>query len=436
MSETSKHISSTLQFFNENSLYALLRNYDSLPSENSSRDIDIIISRREYKRCRTELLNVLTQCGWRILSYLDNGRLITFVTAQIKDNEVNLVQWDLFTDTSIHGVRLLSAEKMLASRQYNGILYHVSKEYEFLDKYLYNRAVGAEYPLKYSDIKRDVKDRDIVKKQLLHIFGCGDTDKLDQMSGLLRAAFWRNMRHSPIATLAGVIYSLILYLAGYFGQSVAPSLTFTGADGAGKSTIIDLITQRLAAVYGKATKTFHFRPTIIANLGEVAHDVGLKREVNRDYSKPHRAAKVSVLSSLLRLGYYTIDYIFGYWLKVKPYCRIIHMIIFDRYFSDIIVDSRRSSIYLNTKFLYCWSRLFIPKMQYNFLITAQTDIILSRKQELSGEEIKRINTKMEYLAKKKGYYLIENNGTAEQAATKILNTIIEAQHNRSMERMR
>lgn len=435
MSERAKHIASVLQYLNENAGYALLRNYEELPEDNSSRDIDIIISREEYRRCKRELVATLIQGGWQVFSHLDNGRLITFVMAKVTDKQVELVQWDFFADSSVHGIELITSEEMLSSREFNGTLYHLSKEYEFLDKYLYNRAVGAEYPAKYSTLKSEMKDSPIVKDKLKQSFGTESVERVDNMQHLLLNALWCNMRRSPLKTAIKVIGSLCRYKASYFTADVAPTLAFTGADGAGKTTIIELLKERLSAVFGKATTEFHFRPTLIPNLGEAAYSAGVKKEVDREYDKPHRGAKSGVVSSFFRLCYYTFDYVVGYWAKVKPHTRITKVVIFDRYYSDVIVDSRRSSIYLNRSFLYGWGQLFIPRMRYNFLITANADIILSRKRELDREAIERINANLDYLATKRGYYLIENNGTAEEALVKILTLILEKQHNLNLKRV-
>lgn len=435
MSETTKHIASVLQYLNENAWYALLRNYEGLPEDNSSRDIDIIISRSEYRRCKRELVAILIQGGWQIFSHLDNGRLITFVMAKVTGKQVELVQWDFFADSSVHGIELVTAEEMLSSREFNGTLYHLSKEYEFLDKYLYNRAVSAEYPAKYSTLKSEVKDSPIVKDKLKQLFGSESVERADNMQHLLRSALWCNMRRSPLKTSIKVIGSLCRYMASYYTSDVAPTLAFTGADGAGKTTIIELLKERLSVVYGKATTEFHFRPTLIPNLGEAAHSAGVQNDVDREYDKPHRGAKSGVVSSFIRLCYYTFDYVVGYWARVKPHTRITKVVIFDRYYSDVIVDSRRSSIYLSRSFLYGWGRLFIPQMRYNFLITASVDIILSRKRELDREGIERINANLDCLAANQGYYLIENNGSTEEALTKILTLILEKQHSLNLKRV-
>ncbi|MFR9567911.1 MAG: hypothetical protein SNJ09_03730 [Rikenellaceae bacterium] len=433
---TGVHIERVLSYLNADVKYALLRNFEGLPHNNSSRDIDIVIEQSEFRRHRRAIIEQLTNDGWRIFSYLNNGRLITYVCMKMEGGEVGLVQWDFFIDTSVHGVRLLSAGDMVASRVFNGALYHVSKEYEFLDKYLYNRAVGAQYPAKYGALRAEVELSDEVVKSVKRAFGCGDLTRVDKMSGraLLLQAFVRNFVRNPLS-LFSVLWSFIIYITDFLRSDVAPKLAFTGADGAGKTTIIDMIEREMSAVYGKATEYYHFRPLLIPNLGEAAHSAGIKKEVDREYDKPHRGAKSGVVSSFVRLCYYTLDYLLGYWVKVKPVARITKLVIFDRYYNDVIVDSRRSSIHLNVKFLYLWGRLFVPKMRYNFLITADPDVILKRKQELDREGIVSINTKMEYLATKRGYYMIMNNGTAEEAVATILSIVAEGQHWRNLRRV-
>ena len=168
----------------------------------------------------------------------------------------------------------------------------------------------------------------------------------------------------------------------------------------------------------------------------MAHSAGLKKEVDRDYSRPHRGGETGAFSSFVRLLYYSLDYIVGYFVKVKTVTRITRVVIFDRYYTDIICDSRRSRIYLNYKFLYRFGKLFIPSLDYNILLTAETDTILSRKKELDEEGIRTINEKIDYLANKKGYKKILNEQTPEIAVSGILNYIFDNQHRKNLRRLK
>ena len=125
----------------------------------------------------------------------------------------------------------------------------------------------------------------------------------------------------------------------------------------------------------------------------------------------------------------------GYWLKVKSQIRITRLVVFDRYYTDVICDSRRSRIFLNYRFLDWFGRVFIPRLDYNILLTAEVDTILARKQELPREGIEAINERIDYLAVKKGYRKFVNEGTAEEMVTEILEWVFEEQHKRNLKRL-
>lgn len=46
-------IATIFSFLNENVEYAVLRNYDGLPTKNKSRDIDILIDRNSFSKINT-----------------------------------------------------------------------------------------------------------------------------------------------------------------------------------------------------------------------------------------------------------------------------------------------------------------------------------------------------------------------------------------------
>ena len=198
----------------------------------------------------------------------------------------------------------------------------------------------------------------------------------------------------------------------------------------------------LGDVFRKAHTYYHFRPMLFGNLGDVAQSAGFKKEVDRNYDDPHRGGKTGKVSSLLRLTYYSADYILGYLPKVNARKKIPHLVIFDRYYTDIVCDSRRTRIYLGHRFLYWFGRLFVPQLDYNVLLTASTDTILARKRELDREGIEAINAKIDYLAarppRRDGtprYMKVLNEGTPQAAVADILRRIFAAQHRRNLRRL-
>jgi hypothetical protein len=79
--------------------------------------------------------------------------------------------------------------------------------------------------------------------------------------------------------------------------------------------------------------------------------------------------------------------------------------------------------------------VFVPRLDYNVLLTAGTETILARKRELTEEGIRAINERIEFLATKRGYGRFVNEGTAEEMVTEILEWVFEEQHKRNMKRI-
>lgn len=433
-----EHITNIIGLLNSKADYAVLRNFEGLPEHNKSRDIDIIITKKSYKKIKNELVNLIDRSGWKIVTYLYSDRLITYVCAYQEGGNTEIVQWDFFVNTSVFGILLMDADEFLVYKKFNGFLYYVDVECQFLDKYLYNRVVGSQYPEKYRTTREKAEHSTIVEQKIRSLFGMKTVAQCDKINGkkLLWAAICWNLKCHPICFLGNLILFLWTFLGNYLRSNTGFSVGFTGPDGSGKTTVIDLLLERLAPVFRTAHKYYHFRPALFGNLGEVAHSAGLKKEVDRDYSRPHRGGETGAFSSFVRLLYYSLDYIVGYFVKVKTVTRITRVVIFDRYYTDIICDSRRSRIYLNYKFLYRFGKLFIPSLDYNILLTAETDTILSRKKELDEEGIRTINEKIDYLANKKGYKKILNEQTPEIAVSGILNYIFDNQHRKNLRRLK
>lgn len=438
MMETSDFLKTIFLFLNDETVYAVLRNFEGLPYHNDSRDIDIAIEKAELNKIRPQLISLIEQCGWHIVTYLNSDRLVTWVCGIVhEDDRVDLVQLDFFFHTSVFGIVLMENKDILKCRQFNGQVYYADKTFEFLDKYLYDRAVGVVYPEKYQATKWAAGNNPQVNTIIGILFrkdnlaACDRADKKE----LLKAAVKWNFKRFGLKTIGNCLHFGYHHIKNYLWSPAGFSIGFTGPDGSGKTTVIDLLIERLGKVFRKAHAYYHFRPTLFGNLGEVAHSAGMKKNVDRNYSNPHRGSKTGVLSSLARLSYYSTDYITGYWVRVKSVVRITRIVIFDRYYTDIICDSHRSRICLNPKFLYGFGKLFIPSLDYNILLTASSETILSRKQELDKECIDAINHKIDYLAGKKGYYRILNESTPQKAVAEILRLVFERQHLRNKKRL-
>ena len=108
-----EHIEQVIGFLNENADYAVLRNFEGLPDNNRSRDIDIIITRKSYRNMIDRLVALIDKSGWKIVTYLHSDRLLTLVCGKVLGDRTELVQWDFFVNTSVFGILLMDAEEFL-----------------------------------------------------------------------------------------------------------------------------------------------------------------------------------------------------------------------------------------------------------------------------------------------------------------------------------
>lgn len=428
-------VAQMFKYLNSNVNYAILRNYEGLPDNINSRDIDILIGKKEYNRIKNNIIEIIISEGYKITTYFKSERLHTFVCGRIEKAKTDIIQFDFFFHTSVYGITIIKAEDMLQSKQFNGEVYHVSKEYEFLDKFLYLKLLGIPYPEKYSSLQAQMTNNDKLNVIIRQTISVESLQAIDEKSGksLMFKKLLSNLKHN----FGSQNSNLFSFWFSYIRNFLFPkgfSIGFTGPDGSGKTTVLEIIQSELNQTYS-GIKLFHFRPTVLPNIGEVTYNAGLKKEVDRNYDNPHRGEKTGFISSFVRLLYYSVDYIVGYWVKTHPLLYKREIVLFDRYYSDIICDSRRSRIYFNPKFIYKFGRLFIPQLDYNILLTAETNIILSRKRELDAAGIENINNKIDFLKNKKRYYKVMNESSPQEAVREVLRVVFDEQHKKNLKRM-
>ncbi len=406
---------------NQEYQYAVLRNFDGLPDGNPSRDVDLLLPKRELLRLRKILPQLAKEDHCRILYTNEDNQFFTVVFV---DGAFEVFQLDFQYNFAWMGIDLLDEREVLSKRVFNGKVYHLPPYLTFLPKYLYSRILGAAYPQKYADVRAAaIADNGAaIEAHLLKMSGgrggLAYWDKTSKWT-LRRQAFFAALKQN----FGRAVLRMAAFLWGYFldlFRRRGLMISFSGPDGCGKTTVIELLRQRLAV---NTPVLFHFRPSLLPNLGEVAHKAKVIKEVDRNFDKPHRGNKKGVLSSLVRLCYYMIDYTVGYLVKVLPLRQRKSIVFFDRYFTDVIVDSERSSIYLSPKFIAPF-RFLLPRCQYNFLFRVAPETILSRKQELTLEDMNVIYSRLEYLAARdKRYHWIDNNGTPEAAVDQVLDAL-------------
>lgn len=168
----------------------------------------------------------------------------------------------------------------------------------------------------------------------------------------------------------------------------APVITFSGVDGAGKSTVIENLRTRIEKQLRKPVVVLRHRPSLFPILSAFTKGkVAAERAAAQ--SLPRQGKNSSILSSVMRFGYYYLDYLIGQWYVWLRYSVRGRVVLYDRYYFDFIHDSRRSNIDLPSGMIR-WFYALIRKPDLNVFLFAAPEIIRARKQELDVPTIQHL----------------------------------------------
>jgi len=426
--------------------YAVLRNHESLPYRVGARDIDILVLPENLPMAVDAVRAVAGELDCLFAKYYRDDMICQFTLfKRIDQNQPFELVIDFLTNRQVYGVELLSASQMLQnSRLHNGI-HVVAEEYVFLDKWLFNLLVGkplnSKYDAEFALICARKKNillpaltpllGERLALELVESVGAGSASKLAPLAWSKR-----------VALLARVLFQQGIIgarrFAGFLGHRIrdrlSPSgifISVSGPDGSGKTTVIDKVIADLKTIYGADSVIYrHFRPAALPRIADVAKAARAIETVDSDYSNPHRAQPSGPVGSFVRLAYYYFDYFIGYFRSVRPALIKRQVVLFDRYYYDMICDPGRSRIRLPYRLLRLVA-LLLPLPAYAFFIDVSADEIYRRKQELSLDRIRELN--LLYLALVPSGVLrrIDNNGPSEHAAAEIVDAIIKDRDNQA-----
>src|SRR5205807_9378399 len=119
-------------------------------------------------------------------------------------------------------------------------------------------------------------------------------------------------------------------------------------------------------------RLFHWRPMFLHP------QRGGGEPVTNPHGKPARGALASIAVSSILL----LDYWLGYLLMIRPMLVRTRLVVFDRYFHDMLVDPRRYRYGGPTWLLEKVSGWVRPKDAIFIILDADDEVILSRKSEV------------------------------------------------------
>lgn len=200
-------------------------------------------------------------------------------------------------------------------------------------------------------------------------------------------------------------------------------VVFLGPDGSGKSSVIDKVIPKLSPAFRK-TCNIHLRP----GLGSKKNRKGTP--VTDPHGKPVRGKP----SSIFKVLYFLYDYCLGYLFKVRPMLVRSTLVVFDRYYHDLLIDPKRYR-YGGGMWLARLVGKLIPKPDLVILLDAPSEVLQRRKQEVSFEETSRQRESYLYLVEKlKNGIVIDASQSIENVTQDTTKSILDFMERRTSRR--
>lgn len=416
-SDRTNFIENFLLYMNQQELkYAVLKStYKDLHQLDEYSDIDLLVKQRDIPQIENFVKEISE--AKRLLTW----RRTNLTTLEIFFPDHSFLSLDLVCSfKQRYSVYLESEEVLKSSFPLSDGYYRLSLEDDFdyiLNFYLLNHSpVPKKYTRYYISLNSEEHTGIL---NFLKSKYCLEFKSLDEVFANQSDITERLQKHMmKLSTNKGMrkFKNIIDYMKDTASDLIKRKgivLTFSGVDGAGKTTVINEIENFVGKKLRKKVVVLRHRPSMVPILSALKY--GKEGAEKRSVAQlPRQGKNKSVLLSLIRFAYYYLDYTIGqFYINIK-YTRRGIIVIYDRYYFDFINDPRRTNLELPrwlTKALY--SILLKPKL--NFYLYATSDVILKRKKELEAKDINELNTK--YLETFKGfeqrykhshYYCIEN----------------------------
>jgi thymidylate kinase len=221
-----------------------------------------------------------------------------------------------------------------------------------------------------------------IPDRYMHFFEKGESAQMDQ--AMLKEEVALMPENNGLSGLTNKMNYSLDVLRNIFHQK-GIIITFSGVDGAGKSTIIAHTKKELEKKLRKKVVVIRHRPSVLPILSAITQGKE-KAELKAANTLPRQGQNNNWVSSLLRFGYYYTDYLFGQFYVYIRHVMRGEVVLYDRYYFDFISDSLRSNIRL-PKWLTKAGYKLLLQPHLNFFLFADVQTILNRKKELDAEAI-------------------------------------------------
>jgi thymidylate kinase len=366
--------------------YCVLHSYAGLPQEAPS-DVDMALDSRDLTKLPCVFGNLVAD-GYRlaqIINYESGSYYFVFAWTEQDGFHTQAVDFT-FQHREGHAI-LMSGQELTAGRQRWSSFWvpQPGREFQYLlAKKVLKRAISKEQALRLQQLSHQLDRREAEsiaeflfgeswKARVLDACASGN---LVELLPELRRQFRRNLLIREPMNVVRYHFTNFPRLIRRWWRPTGVFVSVLGPDGSGKSTAITGLIAQVESVFRRCS-LMHWRPMF----------VGRGRN-ERSTTNPHGRSSYSWIWSVTRAFVHLFDYIAGYHLAVRPQLVRSGLVVFDRYFDDMVVDPKRYR-YGGPPSLLRVLRWLAPQPDLQLILDAPESVVLSRKQEQSPEEIRR-----------------------------------------------
>lgn len=370
--------------------YCVTHGYQGYPAQVPS-DVDCVMPARFVRHQLPALLDgneaVL---GARVVQWLREGTDYIVLFGHDDAGNPAHVALDISTDVTLNDRTFFSADQVLASRRRHDEFWVPAPAVEFtctllrrLAKRKLTDAHAARLSTLYREAPAEITElltRHMTTRDAVSIeqaAASGDWSVVSQgLAAHRRRVMTSALLRRPLAVACTAVDRVSRRAWRHLRPRHGLHVVFLGPDGAGKSSVVRAVRERLGPAFFATTQR-SFPPAL------------LNRGDPNSTTCPHAEPPRSALSSAIRaVAYWWVYHAPGHLLTVRRDLARGRLVLHDRHLMDVQVDPRRYR-YAGPAWVARLVCRFTPKPDLVVVLDAPADVIQSRKQEVELSETAR-----------------------------------------------